>query len=241
MGRYVDEVAWRAEVARPDWYLRIQDEYEELLTRARNSDRATAHAIATEIYGFFERVLAAGAIAVGGKGPDWDADRMPIDTAVIHHSKRPPGMTWQRLDAVHLIRIYARHYADPPQSDAALKGQRITSGHRRGAREIFVAYHWLVRRDGSCERLLNDDETGWHAGDWTTNCRSIGVCIDADLEHEAPSGTQLRALARLIRTRYPAIAPNRILGHCEINHQTSCPGKRFLGGWKDALVELARG
>jgi len=237
MGHYVDESRWLATVRHPDWYLHLRDEYEDLLALARRSDRTTAKRIADEVYSFFERGLAERHIALGAAEPEWDADRRPLDTAVIHHTQLPPGITWQRLDAIHLTRVYARYYADPVGDEAWIQGLPITSGHLRGSREVFYAYHWLVRTDGTLERLLDDNETGWHAGDWGINCRSIGICIDDDLSEKLPTHMVIEAIANLLRDHYPGVTTQGIRGHREINPATTCPGSRFLPEWKATLLQ----
>jgi hypothetical protein len=237
MGHYVDESRWLATVQRSDWYLHLRDEYEDLLALARRSDRTTAKHIADEVYSFFERGLAERHIVVGATESDWDAERHPLDTAVIHHTQLPPGITWQRLDAIHLTRVYARYYADPVVEEAWIHGLPITSGHLRGGREVFYAYHWLVRTDGTLERLLDDRETGWHAGDWGINCRSIGICIDDDLSERPPAHVVIEAIANLLRDHYPGVTAQGICGHREINPTTTCPGNRFLPEWKTTLLQ----
>lgn len=237
MGRYFDEPAWRAEVRKPDWYLRLRAEYESLLAQARASDPATARSIATDVYSFFETALAEGSIAVGTADHEWDTERRPIDTVVIHHTRLPSGITWQRLDAIHLTRVYARYYANPIPAELSVRGQPISSGHRREDREVFYAYHWLVRADGTAERLLADRETGWHAGDWEVNCRSVGICLDANLEHERPTAGLLDGLIAVIREAYPDVISKRIVGHGEINRDTTCPGEPFLSDWKSDVIQ----
>jgi N-acetyl-anhydromuramyl-L-alanine amidase AmpD len=102
---------------------------------------------------------------------------------------------------------------------------------------VFYAYHWLVREDGSSERLLLDGETGWQAGDWNVNCRSVAIALDANLEHTSPPDAMLAEAARILREHYPDVAAGRVLGHREVNPRTTCPGGAFLGGWKRRLLE----
>ncbi len=220
----------------PDWYLRLRPQYEELFARASASDPATASAIAEEVYSFFERALGAGEIVLGLNGPEWDSERRPIDKVVVHHTRRPPGIRLERLNVVHLTRVYARYYADPEPADAHLRGKPIYSGHVRNG-QVFYAYHWLVRSDGSAERLLRDDEIGWHAGDWGVNCRSVGICLDGDLQNSPPPSYMLHGASRLILEEYPYVASDRVLGHREINSGTTCPGEAFLEGWKRDLID----
>jgi N-acetylmuramoyl-L-alanine amidase len=232
---YVDLARWRQEIAQPDWYLRLRPEYEAQLERARSSPRPLARAIADEVYGFFETALADGTLAVGDDGPDWDAERQPIDTAVIHHTNLPAGITRERIEAIHLTRIYARYYADPAPQDAEIRGTAIYSGHVRD-RQVFYGYHWLVRKDGTAERLLEDGDTGWHAGDWGVNCRSVGICLDGSFAATPPSEEARAAVARLLTGAYPGVGSN-VLGHFEVNRTTTCPGATFPV-WRRELVEV---
>ena len=233
-----DRERWAELVRRPDWYLALQPEYEALFDRARASDPATGASIAEPIYDFFESGLAAGEIALGSTGPAWDAQRAAIDTAVIHHTRLRPGVTWQRLDAIQLARVYARYYMHPGAHERHIHGRPIHSGHRRDGRQVFYAYHWLVRADGSSERLLEDHHTGWQAGDWDVNCRSVAIALDANLETAGPTAAMLDGVARLLRGCYPGVAPGRVLGHRQVNPRTSCPGAGWPDGWGRRLLAL---
>ena len=236
---YVDRERWAQEVRRPDWYLHLRDEYLDLLARARTSPRETAHVIADEVYGFFEEALEQQTIALAPSGPAWDAQRQPVDTVVIHHTALEPGITMRRIEAIHLTRIYASYYTNPAPADKAIRGTGIQSGHLRNGRQVFYCYHWLVRPDGQCERLLEDHETGWHAGNWDVNCRSVGICLDANLTDHPPTPEALAAIQRVLGTHYQDVSVSRIFGHREINSSTTCPGNRFLGGWKQAIIDAS--
>jgi len=233
---WFDADRWLETLRQPDWYLTLQPEYESLFDRARASDPVTAAAIAVPIYEFFEEQLAAGTIALGETGEAWDGQRVPVDTAVVHHTKLLPGVTWQRLDAIQLIRVYARYYTHPGAHERHIRGRPIHSGHRRDGRQVFYAYHWLVRADGTSERLLLDGETGWQAGDWDVNCRSVAIALDANLEPADPPAAMVAETARLLRELYPQVPPERILGHREVNPRTTCPGGTYLDGWRAQLL-----
>lgn len=232
---YVDRERWLAQVRDPHWYLELRDEYESLLSRARASRPDVRRRIADEVYSFFEDVLQDGSIALGDAGPDWDAERTQIDTVVIHHTGLPPGITHNRIDAIHLTRIYARYYADPAPAEAAIRGTPIFSGHYMNRRQVFYGYHWLIRLDGTAERLLADDQTGWQAGNWEVNCRSVGICLDGDFHAAEPPALALTALSELLRSSYPVVPPTRIFGHYEINPNTTCPGGLF-SNWRATIA-----
>lgn len=114
---------------------------------------------------------------------------------------------------------------------------------RASARAGFI--HDDLREIGQRGRLLRDDEIGWHAGDWDINCRSVGIVLDNDYEHGWPGVAELNAIVQIIKTRYPGVSANRILGHREVNPRTSCPSENFKRqdgtGWRDELLTcLAR-
>lgn len=236
MSKYINEQQWLGIIKRDNWYQLINDDYQRLQQLADESEQAVADEIKEEVYNFFETQLGLGNVALGEAGLAWDKARKPIDTIVIHHTKNKPGITWQRLDAMHLIRLYAQYYLNPDKSEEQIKGRPIFSGHFRETRQVFYAYHWLVRENGTAERLLADDKVGWQAGDWDINCRSVAICLDADLTDASPTPGALLAISNLIKDRYPQVSQRRIFGHREVNPGTRCPGEKFIGGWKDELV-----
>ena len=165
------------------------------------------------MYSFFERYLEGELLALGTEGKDWDEERKPVDTVVIHHTKGGGGMTWQRLSAMHLLRLYARSYLSP-STEKEIQGLPIYSNHFRyddPTQMVFYAYHWLVRANGTAERLLNDDEIGWHAGNWDINCRSVAICLDGNFENETPSLEMLDGVRNIIMTYYAHVRSDRII------------------------------
>jgi len=238
MAKYFDEQKWDEAVKYEDWYLRLADDYKRLTKQAEESNKETSDEIKEEIYQFFENRLAKKEIVLGNDGPNWDAERKPIDAIVIHHTKNQPGITWQRLSAMHLIRLYAMYYSNPIENEKHIKGQPIFSNHFRNGEQVFYAYHWIVQMNGEAERLLPNNETGWQAGNWETNCRSVAICLDNDLENSRPSSEVIAAVAKIIKENYNQIEKARIFGHREINQKTTCPGNLFLSGWKQELLNL---
>jgi hypothetical protein len=229
---------------RSDWHFAFADE-ELMFDAARRLHSANPGTTAPyrgldHLYEAIEALLDAGTVHLGTADPGWDSERQAIDRIVIHHTSRPPGMRASYLNAMHLLRLYVPVYNHPTAADRArVAGQQIASGHVRRSRQVFWGYHWLVRRDGTTQRLLMDWETGWHAGDWATNCRSVAICIDDDLENRMPTGTALEAIARVIRDQYSTVDPTArsLLGHREVNPRRTCPGDLFLSTWKSMLLE----
>lgn len=140
-----------------------------------------------------------------------------------------------------LLRLYAPYYMNPhTKGEESLKGTPIYSGHVREGEQVFYPYHWIVRTNGSTERLLYDNEIGWHAGDWDVNRRSVAIALDNNYEDSEPSARELQSIAAIITEHYEAVSAENIVGHREINHKTTCPSNVFLGddGWKGRLLRL---
>ena len=143
---------WTEAIKTPTWYLTLRPEFERLAKLMEDEKLRTE--IKEEIYQFFEDHLENNSIVLGSSGPNWDADRKPVDTIVIHHTKNQSGMTKQRLSAMHLFRLYAAYYASPSTEELEIKGQPIYSNHFKENKQVFYAYHWLVRMDGTTEKII---------------------------------------------------------------------------------------
>jgi len=227
---------WDGLLRRADWYIAVVPELKFLQAEIEKLDAESQAARKQEIYNYFEKHLAAQNIVLGDNRGYFDRERQPIDTVVIHHTHHPPGMTAEQLSAIELIRLYAPYFSNPDAGDNDIKGSAIFSGHARNGRQVFWPYHWIVRGDGSAERFLEDGETGWHAGNWDINCRSIAIVFDNNYEHGAPSDVELRSAAAIIKNHYPAVPRERILGHREVNPKTICPSNLFISTWKETLL-----
>jgi len=119
-----------------------------------------------------------------------------------------------------------------------VSGEPVWSGHFRLGEMVFFAYHWLIRPDGTVERLLEDTAIGWHAGNWAVNTSSVGIALSGDYETNTPPYVQIEATARIIREHYPGVAQGSIAGHREVAGGVTCPGAYFLHGWKQTLWDL---
>lgn len=245
---FTDEIKsrWAPLLRNPNWYLAILPELEELREQWSKKSDAEQEPLKIELYDFFAEHLVAGDIALDNDPPNTDIERKLLDTIIIHHTSNPPGMTKERLSGMELIRLYAPEFAAPKyEADKKMKGRPIYSGHFRDGQQIFWPYHWFVRNDGTNERLLNDNEIGWQAGNWDMNCRSVAICFDGDFENARPSDIQLATATKIIKEHYSQVAHERIFGHREINPKTTCPSSLFLSdiihhGWKDDLLGLLK-
>lgn len=239
MAKYFDEERWIKALKNPDWYLELFADFKKIMGQREKVDEKTSFEIKKELYSFFENQLTTNNIASGLTGPDWDKERKPIDAIIIHHSKNQPGLALTMLNAVHLLKLYASYYANPTyEGEEYIKGQPIYSGHFKDNKQVFYGYHWLLRMDGKFERLLEDKNIGWHAGNWEMNCRSIGICLDNDFTDSSPSDLVISLIVKIIKENYPQIKSQNILGHREVNSKTTCPGNTFLTDWKQKIIQL---
>lgn len=237
------EARWSRILGTPLWYVSVAPEIKTYLTQIEAKPEVIRDQCKSALYDFFEEHLRTSTIFLGKGLAGADAERKRIDTVVIHHTSQPPGLRPIRLSAIELIRLYVPYFANPTDPrDIDWRGQPIASGHERSGFQVFWPYHWIIRGDGTAERLLYDSEIGWHAGDWDVNRRSVGIVFDDDLESREPPEIQLRSAADLIAKRYRSVPASRIFGHREITTKTECPSRRFLAGkwgdgWKSKLLE----
>jgi hypothetical protein len=237
MAVYFDQDRWDLALEHEDWYLRIWNELKALHKRARDGE-PEAEEIKNELRGYFIKRMQEGRIPLATSGPNLDEERQPIDTVVIHHTSNSEPYSLEKLNVVQMLNLYVSYLVEPGNdAEKSLKGQALWSNHLRQGRPVFWAYHWLVRRDGRVEHLLEDQEIGWQAGNWDINTRSVAICLDNDYEHGQPSEAELAAVAGIIKEHYSQVRLERVVGHCEVNSKTSCPGEYFLTGWKPKLLE----
>lgn len=226
---------WESKFRCPDWYCQLKHELTSFIFSVVHDDpqlKAWRH----QVYNLAGEMLERGEIPLASGGPDLDAERRPPDTIVLHHTEEDPQISLAKLNAIGLLRQYGLQYLENNVLGRAVLGEPVWSGHFREGRMVFFAYHWLIRPDGTCERLLEDRALGWHAGNWEINTRSIGIALSGNYEHASPPATQLAATAQLLRSHYHTIPHTRIFGHCEIRPELTCPGDRFLSEWKKRLL-----
>jgi N-acetyl-anhydromuramyl-L-alanine amidase AmpD len=101
-------------------------------------------------------------------------------------------------------------------------------------RKISRNYLATIKRDafnsficGEVKRLFPDNETGWQAGNWEVNCRSVAICLDNDFENSRPSAEVIATIVKIIKENYNYVEKARIFGHREVNQKTTCPGFIF--------------
>jgi hypothetical protein len=231
-----DEAYWSKLIQKPEWFF----EYAKLATEAKRKlgeQTPAGKNFSKQVRHFFEKSLMAQKVALGSTGPDWERERLPIDTIVIHHTSAEPGYKLPYMNATQLLNVYAPHFANLGKGEEYLRGQPIWSNHFHKGQQVFYLYHWLMRMDGSFERLLEDEQIGWHASNWDINKRSIGICLDNDYEKQDPTDKILKKLAKHIKHNYHDAQSLNIIGHGETSPGTICPGTNFLKVWKPKLLK----
>jgi AmpD protein len=95
--------------------------------------------------------------------------------------------------------------------------------------DLQVSTHVLIRRDGELVQYVPFTRRAWHAGRSCYRGReacndfSIGIELegDDDTPYEPLQYQHLADLVMLLRRRFPAIAADAVVGHCDI-----APGRK---------------
>ena len=124
------------------------------------------------------------------------------------------------------VSLIVLHYTAMESAEAAL--DRLTDP------ESEVSAHYLIARDGTLYRLVEEDKRAWHAGEgrWAgrddVNSRSIGIELDNDgaSAFEAPLITTLEALLADLLERHQ-LQPKAVIAHSDL-----APGRKFDPGAK---------
>lgn len=131
-----------------------------------------------------------------------------IKYAIIHH------------DGVQLIEGY--NHLTRYKSQAH---HHIRKGYRR------LAYHLRIASDGTVYIVNRFQEITYHAGNFSVNKRSIGICLDGDLTKNKPTAEQVGSLWKLLdyltkeRPDMPLLVSKTVLSHRAVKLGfTRCPG-----------------
>jgi len=144
------------------------------------------------------------------------AERPPgceIDLLVIHNISLPPG----EFGGDHISELFLNRL-DP---DAHPYFAAIA--------DLRVSAHLLIQRDGTAMQFVPLDRRAWHAGQSRycgrerCNDFSIGIELEGtdDTEFTTYQYRTLTELTARIQRLFPAITPQRIVGHSEI-----APGRK---------------
>jgi hypothetical protein len=219
----------------PLWYLHFTPDMERLFLGPDPEDPKELAKFDAEKKSLRElciKLYRDNKISFAKSGQDLDAQRLPIDTVVIHHTAGSADASWEYVNMQHLFSMYVAEYRNPKRE---YHGQPIWSNHLdTEGNMVFCAYHYLIWPDGRSKQMLKDEYIGWHCGNWEKNRSSVAVTFVGDLSETTPSTESIQSAKEII-SKYPG---TEILGHREILPTTICPGNKFLGdsGWKQELL-----
>lgn len=93
--KYIKPAEYINIFSNPQWYLAIQSELKEFFyDYDGNKENKTKKWLEKrrEFAKMICELLKANKIALGNYGIDWDKERLPIDTIVIHHTSTPSNI-----------------------------------------------------------------------------------------------------------------------------------------------------
>ncbi len=144
-------------------------------------------------------------------------------------AERPSPNHGERRDGQR-VELVVLHYTAMPDAEAALS--------RMCDPECEVSSHYLIGRDGTVTRLVDEAHRAWHAGEgkWAdlddVNSRSLGIELDNDgaSAFPEPQMAALEALLADILERH-GLEPKHVIAHSDMAPgRKSDPGRRF--DWK---------
>ncbi len=138
---------------------------------------------------------------------------MAVDLVVVHCISLPPGV----FGGDCIERFFANQLpADEHPFFAEIEALRVSA-------------HLLIRRDGETVQFVPFHRRAWHAGVsrfcGRDRCNDFSIGIELEGTDDSPyESAQYDVLARVVSsilTAYPAITPDRIVGHSDI-----APGRK---------------
>jgi N-acetyl-anhydromuramoyl-L-alanine amidase len=145
------------------------------------------------------------------------------------HDARPAGVA-PDLIVLHGISLPPAEFGGP--WIARLFTGNLPADAHESFREragLRVSAHVLIRRDGEPVQFVPFNDRAWHAGRsaWrgreACNDYSIGIEMEGtdDLPYEDAQYAALKTLLPVLMAAYPAIRPDRIVGHSDV-----APGRK---------------
>lgn len=152
---------------------------------------------------------------------------MPIDMVVVHGISLPPGEFGSNaIPAFFCGKLDMGSH--PAFADIAT---------------LRVSAHLLIRRTGEIIQFVPFTQRAWHAGEshfqGKTRCNdfSIGIELEGtdEIPYEQVQYQQLSKILALLMQAYPAITPDRIVGHVDIAPgRKTDPGPAF--NWNNLFI-----
>ena len=230
--------SWTTALKDPLWYLIIKEDLELLIYQ---TDISTPRLkwLRKQLFHTVQESLKYNRIPLAEEHESFkfDSEREPINTLIIHHTEGRPQVDLDELNTQGFLLQYTQDFLKGrPILGQSITDKPVGSGHYRNERQVFYAYHWIIKPNGEAVRLLEDKNIGWHAGNWEVNKRSMGVTLAGNFDNTPPPENQIEGLTKLIRDEYAFINPQKILGHYEINSRKTCPGITFTNSWREKVI-----
>ena len=157
-----------------------------------------------------------------------------------HYDERPQGISIDMI-VIHGISL-------PPGEFGTLDvenffcGQLDTSLHPTysSLSNVRVSSHLFIKRSGEMVQFVPFLKRAWHAGQsifqGRSNCNdfSIGIELEGtdEIPYEKKQYQQLLSVIQLLMRYYPAITPERVVGHVDIAPgRKTDPGPKFDWVW----------
>lgn len=164
--------------------------------------------------------------------------RVDLERGVLEGVRQCPSPNFDARPADALIDLVVVHGISLPPGEFggswvdALFTNTLDPGAHVYFQEICplkVSAHLLIARTGEVTQYVPFHQRAWHAGQscfaGRTACNDFSIGIELEGTDDTPyTEAQYRALARVIRAlmqAYPAIGPERIVGHSDI-----APGRK---------------
>ena len=172
-----------------------------------------------------------GLVHAPSENSDERPDGVVVDLLVIHNISLPPG----QFGGGHIRDLFLNRL------DPGAHPYFAQIAHLQGSA------HLLIRRDGSALQFVARDRRAWHAGlsnfcgRERCNDFSVGIELEGsdDLPYTDAQYRQLSALTTEVRSLFPTIAMERIVGHSDIAPgRKTDPGPHF--DWARYREDVAR-
>lgn len=146
-----------------------------------------------------------------------------------NYNERPAG-TEISLLVVHNISLPPDQYGTG-HIEAFFRNQLNPAEHPyfKQIADLRVSSHLLIARDGELVQFVPLDGRAWHAGasefQGRRECNDFSIGIELEGSDQVPytpaQYQRLAAVTGLLLSRYPALTPERIVGHSDI-----APGRK---------------
>lgn len=138
----------------------------------------------------------------------------------------------EERDETDLIVIHHTGDTDMDASAAQIHSWHLNNGW------AGIGYHYVIRKSGRIERGRPEDAIGSHA--YGENGHSIGIHLCGGFNSAKPTKDQIESLALLIANlcdEYDLpIDRDHIVGHREVNDDTTCPGDNLQALLDDGTI-----